>query len=103
MSEVKFDNRFTMGNAITVAVLIVSLLYYFFGIEDKVNDNAKDLCSIEKKVVNLELKTIKNEAAFNEWTDEIKKIKSSQKSILELNRLIADKMGIVYVIDVGED
>ena len=99
----QFDKRFTMGNAITVAVLIVSLLYYVFGVEAKVKANEEDICSIGMRVTELDLKTTTNEAAFKELTGEIEKIKHSQKSILKLNRLIADKMGIVYVIDVSED
>jgi septal ring factor EnvC (AmiA/AmiB activator) len=102
MGDVQLDKRFTIGNAITVAVLIVSLLYYFFGIETTVEKNRENIAVNEQDIVELTQKINRNQDGTQNLNREIEDIKQTQKSILKLNKLIADKMGIVYVIDVSE-
>lgn len=102
MSQVQFEKRFTVGNAISVAVLVVSLLYYFFGIESRVEDNEVHNETNKQSIVELNRKINQTQDGTQNLNREIEDMKHTQKSILKLNKLIADKMGIVYVIDVSE-
>ncbi len=96
------EKKFTVGNAITVAVLIVSLLYYVFGVEAKVKDNADGLCQLEEKVKTLEQHDSSDKETIQALTTTLNKISRNQKSLLILNSKIADKMHIEYVIDFEE-
>ena len=54
MPKLEFDPKFSIGNVVTVGLLIISLVGGWFTLTGNVNTNAKEITSVSIRVTNLE-------------------------------------------------